>query len=53
MILFAVGVATGAKWLGAAYNRTTSFAKWAKGITGTLFILIGIYLSLIYIYEVL
>ena len=53
VIVFAVGVATGARWLGAAYNRTTSFAKWAKGITGGVFVLVGIYLSLVFVYEAL
>ena len=35
VIGFAVGVATGARWLGTAFNRTTSFAALGKGITGS------------------
>jgi len=53
VIVFAVGLATGARWLGSAYARTTSFAVWAKGITGGVFLLVGVYLSLVYVYEVL
>jgi cytochrome c-type biogenesis protein len=53
VIVFAVGVATGARWLGSAYNRTTSFAKWAKAITGSVFLLVGLYLSFVYVYELM
>jgi cytochrome c biogenesis protein CcdA len=52
VIAFAVGVATGARSLGSAYNRTAVFARWAKAITGLVFIGIGIYLSLVYVYAV-
>lgn len=52
VMVFAVGVATGARWLGSAYGRTTSFARWAKGITGVVFVLVGVYLSLVHVYEV-
>ncbi len=51
VIAFAVGVATGARWLGSAYNRTATFARWAKAVTGLVFIGIGIYLSLVYVYA--
>ncbi|MDJ0523135.1 MAG: aromatic aminobenezylarsenical efflux permease ArsG family transporter [Planctomycetota bacterium] len=50
VIGFALGVATGARWLGAAYNRTTAFARGARVVTGLVFVVVGVYLSLIYVY---
>jgi len=47
---FALGVSTGAvsKW----FNRLTQFELWARRITGAIFILVGIYYSLIYIFGI-
>jgi len=53
VIAFAVLVSVGAKSLGAAFQRTTALAAWAKRITGVVFVLVGIYLALVYVYEVL
>jgi len=50
VLVFAVLIAVSAKSLGAAYNRLTAFEKWARWITGGLFILIGIYMCLRYIF---
>lgn len=46
VLLFAVLIALGANKVGIAYNRIVTFEKWARRITGALFILIGIYYSL-------
>lgn len=53
VIGFAGLVAVGARSLGSAFQRTTAVAAVAKRVTGVVFILVGIYLSFVYVYEVL
>jgi cytochrome c biogenesis protein CcdA len=53
VIVFAGLIAVGARSLGVAFNRVSVFAKWARWITGAVFVLVGIYLALVYIYDVL
>jgi len=48
---FAILVALGAKWIGTAFKKITTFEKWARKITAAAFILVGIYYSLIYIFQ--
>ena len=36
-----------------SYDRITQFELWARHATGGIFILIGVYFSLVYIYRVL
>ena len=52
VVVFAVLIALGAKWVGTAFNRISIFEKWARRITAIAFILVGIYYSLIYIFDV-
>ena len=53
VLAFALAVAFGARSLGAMFNRTRAFAAWAKAVTGAVFVLVGVYLSLVYVYEVI
>lgn len=53
VIAFAGIVAMGAQSLGKAFQRTTALAAWAKRVTGIVFLVVGIYLALVYVYEVL
>jgi cytochrome c biogenesis protein CcdA len=46
---FAVLLAVGAQFVGKAYSRLTQIEKWARLITGAVFVLVGIYYSLIYL----
>ncbi|MBN2713718.1 MAG: sulfite exporter TauE/SafE family protein [Planctomycetes bacterium] len=48
VLVFSVLLATGANRLARAYNLAVSFEKWARRITGVLFIVVGIYYSLVY-----
>ena len=48
---FAFIIAVGGKSLGTAFDRLTAFEKWARNITGVLFILVGIYYALRYIFA--
>jgi cytochrome c-type biogenesis protein len=47
---FSLIIAMGGKSLGSAFNRLTTFEKWARNITGVIFIGVGIYYSLRYIF---
>src|SRR5271157_5453523 len=53
VFFFAVLIALGAQWVGRAFNAMTKFEKWARRVTGVLFIGLGIYESLRSIFGVL
>ncbi len=50
VVVFAVLIALGAKFIGTAFNKISSFEKHARKITAIAFILVGIYYSLIYLF---
>ncbi len=52
VLVFAVLIALGAKRVGEAYNKLVPFEKWARRITGGIFILVGIYYCLAHIFAV-
>ena len=52
VIVFAFLVAMGTRFLGVTFNRLTQFEKWARRVTAVLFILVGVYYSLIYIFGI-
>ena len=43
VLVFAVLIALGANRLGQAYDKLVAFEKWARRITGVIFICVGIY----------
>ncbi|HOU54517.1 MAG TPA: aromatic aminobenezylarsenical efflux permease ArsG family transporter [Myxococcota bacterium] len=49
----ALVVALGARSIGIAFQKMSAFEKWARPITGGVFILVGIYLTLVYVFGVL
>ena len=49
---FAILIATGAGFVGKVFNKLTQFELWARRITGTIFILVGVYYCLIYIFGI-
>lgn len=51
VVLFSILLATGANYLGRVFDRVMGFELWARRITGVLFIGIGIYFSLEYIFR--
>ncbi len=53
VLLFAGCIAFGARFIGKAYDRLRQVEWWGRRVTGTVFILVGIYYSLVYIYGVL
>lgn len=50
---FAILIALGTQAVGRAYERITQFEWWARRITGVLFIGIGLYFCLAFIFRVL
>ena len=52
VIIFAVLLAVGARSLGTALRKAAAVGSWARSVTGFVFILVGVYLSLVHIYEV-
>lgn len=53
VMVFAVLLATSAQSVGKAYNILAKLEWWARMLTGLVFILVGIYFSLKYVFEVL
>ena len=49
---FAILVALGARSIGKAFNKLTQIELWARHITGVIFIVVGIYYLLVYIFHV-
>ncbi len=52
VVVFAFLIAAGAHYVGNVFHRITQFELWARRITGALFIGIGIYFSLKYIFQI-
>lgn len=52
VLALAILIALGTKSLGATFRKMTSFEKWARSVTGVIFILVGIYLTLVYVFGV-
>ncbi len=53
VLVFAVLLATSAQSVGKAYNVLAKLEWWARMLTGGIFILIGIYFSLAFVFEVI
>lgn len=51
VLAFAVLIAFASQKLGSAFNRLTQIERWVRRITGLIFVLAGIYYSLVYVYE--
>lgn len=52
VIVFAVILAISTAAMGKAYGKVTQFERWARGATGVLFIGIGVYYSLAFVFRV-
>jgi len=53
VIIFAFLIAFGMHSLGSFFKGITSFERWARYITGVIFILVGGYYSLVYTFKVI
>jgi cytochrome c biogenesis protein CcdA len=52
VLAFAALVAFGSKALSATFARVTQLELWARRITGVVFILVGVYYTLTYVFEI-
>lgn len=52
VLLFALLIALGAKSISAVFSKVTEFEIWGRRITGWVFILVGIYSCLVYVFGV-
>ena len=52
VLIFAVAIALGARAVGKAFDTLASIERWARRGTGVIFIIVGIYCSLTYIFGV-
>lgn len=52
VFIFAILIAVGTRFIGKVFNKLTIIELWARRITGAVFILVGIYYSLIYIFLI-
>ncbi|MBU1050316.1 sulfite exporter TauE/SafE family protein [Candidatus Bipolaricaulota bacterium] len=53
VVIFALVLAFGAQWLGKVFERVTLIERWMRWMTGIIFVGVGIYMSLVYVYRVL
>jgi cytochrome c biogenesis protein CcdA len=53
VLVFGVGLGLGVRWVGRVVNKLPQIERWARWITGVVFVVAGIYLSLVYIFGVL
>ena len=53
VVIFAIVLAFGARWLGKLFERVTQVERWMRAITGVAFVVVGIYMSLLYVYRML
>ncbi len=52
VFLFAFIIVMGARSAGNILNKISQFERWAKKITGIIFIITGLYFSLIYLFKI-
>jgi threonine/homoserine/homoserine lactone efflux protein len=52
VVLFAVVIAAGAGAVARAFQQVGLFERWARMATGVVFIIVGIYLSLVFVFRV-
>jgi len=52
VFVFAVLIALGAQWVSKAFKKLVQLEKWARRVTGAIFVLVGAYYCLLYIFEV-
>lgn len=53
VFLFAILIAFGVRTVSRAFDRLSLVERWTRRITGTVFILVGVYFCLSYIFELL
>jgi cytochrome c biogenesis protein CcdA len=52
VVLFAILIVVSANTMAKAFNRISAFERWARRVTGVIFIVVGIYFCLVFIFKV-
>ena len=52
VVVVAVFLAVGTRFVGTIFNKLTVFERWARRVTGVIFLLVGVYYTLIYLFNV-
>lgn len=52
VVVFALLIAFSARFVGSVFNKLSLISRWARRITGAVFILIGVYYSSMYIFGI-
>jgi len=52
VLVLSLVVALGARSIGGLFTRLTAFETWARRVTGVVFVVAGIYLTLVYVFGV-
>jgi len=52
VVLFAILIVFSANGMAKAFNRISAFERWARHITGAIFVLVGVYFCLAFIFKV-
>ena len=52
VLALAVVMAFAAHWVAGLYQKVAVFERWARWITGGIFVLAGVYFTLLFIYQV-
>ncbi|GJM25797.1 MAG: cytochrome c biogenesis protein [Phycisphaerae bacterium] len=53
VVLFAILIVMSANAMAKAFNRISTFERWARRITGVIFVMIGVYFCLAFIFKIL
>jgi cytochrome c-type biogenesis protein len=53
VVVFAIVLAVGVRWLGKLFERVTLVERWMRTATGIVFLGVGVYMSLVHVYRVL
>jgi cytochrome c-type biogenesis protein len=53
VLVFTVLLAWGTNVVGKAYERVAQIERWARWITGGVFLVVGVYLTLVYAFRVI
>jgi cytochrome c biogenesis protein CcdA len=52
VVVFAILIATGARFVGAVFNKLSLFERWARRVTGAAFVVVGLYYCAVYLLAI-
>lgn len=52
VVVFAILIATGARFVGTVFNKLAMFERWARRVTGAAFVVVGLYYCAVYLLAI-